>query len=56
LFLREGALLLREFGPFPKENSLFPRELYFHQGTIFIPWGTCLGLTFNFFLLREITS
>jgi hypothetical protein len=34
LFFREGALLLKELGPFPKKNSLFHGELFLFHGEL----------------------
>jgi hypothetical protein len=34
-FLWEGTLLPRELGPFPKENSLLPKEVVFFIGELF---------------------
>jgi hypothetical protein len=39
LFPKEGALLLGEFGPFPKENSLLPREVVFFTKKLFLFHG-----------------
>jgi hypothetical protein len=43
LFLKEGAILLREFGPFPKENSLLLGEVVFSPGNYFYTMGNLLG-------------
>ncbi len=51
LFYGEEVILLKELWPFLKENSLLLEEAFF-----FITWRTCLGLTFSFLFLEEVTS
>jgi hypothetical protein len=54
---KEKAFLLREFGPFPKKNSLVLWGVkFFTNELFFIPWGTCLGFAISLHLPREITS
>jgi hypothetical protein len=40
----EGALLHRELGPFPKENSLLLREVVFFTREFFYSIGNLLGI------------
>jgi hypothetical protein len=39
LFSKEGALLFRKLGPFPKENSLFLKEVVFSTKEFFFLHG-----------------
>jgi hypothetical protein len=39
LFLKEGALLLGEFDPFLKINSLLPKEVVFFTKELFLLHG-----------------